>query len=775
MNGQPQPSTLVASPPQPKYKYRSRPDKLTGTWHVFSSHTKLRWWKSVHHYRVPNYVYVARELKDINKKNESQLKYRHRDFAGRITRKKLSDRYLHHHNGELRKLIVACSDAVYSNRRAGGATWRRTYVRNQAIYRVRIATWVVDYTRNPGSWSSWFGSQLRLIPACIGMTFCFWSFSTSFRTEFQGWYAPVAYQYRGDAKLWSNHLEDRKGIPEPRNDQEYRVLKPRYLCFLIEPEDRNRRGIVVKSVEEWEFTDGRNTNLSYIFIAYTQDQFPHTEIGEPDVNELHAIAETAARQAGVIAFWVAASCLRNPQELESDVYRISDVMRGSQGMAIVVGQPRGFSTILTTDQLLKNWGERMWTFPEVLLSPGTEIPVYRRGGDLRQPLRLSKNQFAGRVWEDADDSRQLIDSYLGNLGLTRLELSVLALRCLYRRSTELYLPGDHSYALMGLQRLRPLVNKQDSPFQAFARISNPNDSNMLLERYFCVLPLSLDQPWYDMSDAYQSNLWDITPYCQIAGICENDTVILDGAYGASIRWKSFYPIAYTTGFSFRRLMAILIVYYNGFILIAGGLLTYFFSITAGGPLLGLAGIIWLMSPRLVRSAYQGKITNIQAALFGVEGFISPETAERSIFGGSFGRMGWSVNGSPLSQYEMVDGERVAKDPRDVKEIRDKIERAVHARPGELRIFTLIDTYNMQLTLFEAVNPPICLLLCASEGGMQRAIGCSYDWTTQTMYRETVLRMPTTSLNRMDRVPQVRIGIKRPNWVCRERYARQTDV
>lgn len=69
---------------------------------------------------------------------------------------------------------------------------------------------------------------------------------------------------------------------------------------------------------------------------------------------------------------------------------------------------------------------------------------------------------------------------------------------------------------------------------------------------------------------------------------------------------------------------------------------------------------------------------------------------------------------------------------------------------------------MELTLFEAVRPPTCVFLCAVEGGMRRAIACSYDWTTQTMYRETVLRMQTPTLNRMDRCPRVRMGIQRPN-------------
>ena len=44
--------------------------------------------------------------------------------------------------------------------------------------------------------------------------------------------------------------------------------------------------------------------------------------------------------------------------------------------------------------------------------------------------------------------------------------------------------------------------------------------------------------------------------------------------------------------------------------------------------------------------------------------------------------------------------------------------------------------------------------------MQRAVGVSYDHTTETVHRETVLRMETTVLNRMSRVPRCRIGFGR---------------
>ncbi|KAI1120027.1 hypothetical protein F5Y10DRAFT_142411 [Nemania abortiva] len=73
---------------------------------------------------------------------------------------------------------------------------------------------------------------------------------------------------------------------------------------------------------------------------------------------------------------------------------------------------------------------------------------------------------------------------------------------------------------------------------------------------------------------------------------------------------------------------------------------------------------------------------------------------------------------------------------------------------------------MEVTLFQAARPPTCVFMCASEGGMQCAIACSYDWTMQTMYRETVFRMHTHNLNRMDRVPRFKIGIRRPEMHSR---------
>lgn len=72
----------------------------------------------------------------------------------------------------------------------------------------------------------------------------------------------------------------------------------------------------------------------------------------------------------------------------------------------------------------------------------------------------------------------------------------------------MYLPGDMSYALMGLLRRRPMVDRTDSEFQALARLSLANDSDLLLERLICVLPKTLDKNWIKAEDAWDVNLWD---------------------------------------------------------------------------------------------------------------------------------------------------------------------------------------------------------------------------------------------------------------------------
>lgn len=101
--------------------------------------------------------YLAREI------------YRHVDFAGREKKLTYSDRYLHHNDGYLRNLIVACTDELFEAQ--GNTTWRRTYIRSAAPLKIRIATWVIDFSYDPESWQDWSVQLLRAVPAAFAMAF----------------------------------------------------------------------------------------------------------------------------------------------------------------------------------------------------------------------------------------------------------------------------------------------------------------------------------------------------------------------------------------------------------------------------------------------------------------------------------------------------------------------------------------------------------------------------------------------------------------------------
>ena len=65
--------------------------------------------------------------------------------------------------------------------------------------------------------------------------------------------------------------------------------------------------------------DGKNAKLKYIFVSYTRVHFKTwEERGDDDVCE---IAERAAREAGVEAFWLDFKCMPENTK-EDDIHRI---------------------------------------------------------------------------------------------------------------------------------------------------------------------------------------------------------------------------------------------------------------------------------------------------------------------------------------------------------------------------------------------------------------------------------------------------------------------
>lgn len=242
-------------------------------------------------------------------------------------------------------------------------------------------------------------------------------------------------------------------------------------------------------------------------------------------------------------------------------------------------------------------------------------------------------------------------------------------------------------------------------------------------------PAGSNEAWHYMADAYGCSAWDVDPYVQVAGICDNDSVVLDGAYGASIRWKSFHPVGFTRLFSWRRFFAAFLIQYNGWILVAGSVwldsivgpmiraaaarsaasssgssrtfassslssssFNYIYlaynslSLFLAIILVVIGAATFLCTPLLIRQLLGGQFRSVEAALFGVEGYVDPATAERSIFGTARGRMGWSTNGSPLSRsYLNEKGELVGVDPLRDSTVEEKVNHAKVAMPGSKRV------------------------------------------------------------------------------------------
>ncbi|EMD59138.1 hypothetical protein GGP41_009030 [Bipolaris sorokiniana] len=689
--------------------------------------------------------------------------YRHRDCLDREWEGDYDDRYISAWDGKISKLVVQAVDDIYENNT--GSTYRRTYIRNVAPIYMRLANWPfnhIDYSANNGQASGHDLMMLGLkwfVASCVITIFISSPSPAEIADRNGGNYDSVPYKYFGYPKVAKNILETTNPngiVPSHANPVAERILQPRYLCFL-----RDGRPAKIAKVDDWIAEQGGAHNLSYVFVAYTAEQFNTPE----DFRVLHEMADAAARRAGAIAYWVGCSCMPDNQ-LQEDVYRICDVIRGARSLAIAVGPPPNNSSEINTPELmLQQWGRRVWTFPEVLLAPaGQEISVFVRGSNLDHPIMVPKNQFSAQVWlDDAHVARQLIDHYEGNLILSQLELVTLALECLHNRDTTQYLPGDHSYALMGLLRVRPQIDRTDSAFQAFARLSLANGSEQLLERLICVLPKRPDQPWHSMDDAYGAKLWDILPQdVGIAGIGEDDSIILDGCRAANVRWKSFTPVAYVRREAWKRFIAKKALRLGGVVFIVAIALTAVPSVrTAGIVLIIYSLVLMALSPWLLRLLYLGKFWDQQCWFFGFEGYMDLETIERQIFGGRLGRMKWTAAASPLSRhYRNSKNECIPIDPTSDPEVAALVQKAKSAGPGDQRVFTLVDTGNMTATLFTAERPPVCFLMAGSEGGMKRIIGCSYDWTTETMYRETVLRIGTEFEDKMSRVGRVKIGFNR---------------
>lgn len=121
-----------------------------------------------------------------------------------------------------------------------------------------------------------------------------------------------------------------------------------------------------------------------------------------------------------------------------------------------------------------------------------------------------------------------------------------------------------------------------------------------------------------MDDAFDGKLWDILPLdVGIAGIAEDDSIILDGCRAANVRWKSFAPLAYTRRESWKRMLARWMLRMGGVVfLLAIILLLIPFTTVIGVILLIYSIVLMGLSPWLLRMIYMGKLWDQQAWFWG---------------------------------------------------------------------------------------------------------------------------------------------------------------
>ena len=153
-----------------------------------------------------------------------------------------------------------------------------------------------------------------------------------------------------------------------------RAVEPTYLCF-IEKENDNK--ITLSSVSERRMKYGNMTPTDYVFVSFTGEHKSKTFNNE----YLKDVGRHAAIAAGVSAYWISLGCLSDPAEKDKDKKRrekeqtcwtIGDIVRRARAVAIAV--PGNLDTE-PKDEGLREWGERVWTMPELLLYTGND-PIY---------------------------------------------------------------------------------------------------------------------------------------------------------------------------------------------------------------------------------------------------------------------------------------------------------------------------------------------------------------------------------------------------------------
>ena len=662
------------------------------------------------------------------------------------------DTYLSPSNYAPRRLMVQATDSVLQQNT--DATWRRSKARGNTPVALRMANWAV------GPEVRWFNAAWRLPIVALPLQLLLALPGANAPWE-MGDFEDKYLEYVGYHWKWPKHainpLDMRVG---PKKYQKPDILSTKKR--LLRP-----RQLIVLRDGKWSVDSNPSPHLQYLFISWKWSAFStNDEKGNDDGSSLEKVclmAEYMTLQAGLGAYWLDKKCNAPKTErdlLTADVNRMCDVIRGSKFVALLLPDDG--------DSAKQAWGERMWTLPEGLLAPGDIRVCIWHGKDDYRVSTMGKVEMTSGYWKDESDeapARILAEHYAGSITLSRLELLSTAITALsHRVSSEDFTGADMAYVFMGLLHYRIEPDDTDDVFQVVARLSLANDNDRLIERMVSMFPIptanirDLFKVFGEM-DQYKTHLWDVEPRCQVVGVGdEPNTVILNECRAVPIRWKRFPRISYKRHEGMKKRIAELAVRSGVFWIVTGYSLAFTYApffITGAKPdnlYYYLAGIIIIfvgvglllacLAPHAVHRLFGGQVLESAPHLVGLEGTMPIEQLETLIFGDSQGRLTYEPSSTPFG-FDNRDPElRLGREPSWIRDSRpDLAEPPVHP---DHRIFTLVDTGNLTVSIFQARKPPTVALVCGAEGGMLRAVLCSWRFANDCLYKETVIRVQTST-------------------------------
>ncbi|CAI7635239.1 unnamed protein product [Penicillium viridicatum] len=508
----------------------------------------------------------------------------------------------------------------------------------------------------------------------------------------------------------------------------------------------------------------------YIFLSFSRANYRDITDVEELRKMLYSVAERMLQhenrdrdpQDQLEAFWVDVDCVSKNKiapvgEVESectrDINTICDAVRGAKRVYVVL------PTESAKDKRI--WGERIWTFPEVLLGANRIRYCFTHSTSMSLfvPHALTLNDMKISFWqppksdstEDEEDAiGHLINHYTNSVQLSELQLFTFAVQAMAKQTTRVdikgYTTSDMAYAAMGLLSYRLNPNDSDTAFQAIARLSIVNDSNQLLERLLCLWP-SPKNPTVETlptlapagsetilrniadQDQYGTHLWDIKPLCDVVGVGEGSyepTVIVDRCRGIPIRWKRFPRLNYAknlTGMSTSISQKIMYIIVPNYLVTVG---LYF----------GVAWVVSWFSPWAVRKLCNDR--GCASHLVGFEGTMSLHDIEKTIYGNFNDRLSYTASSTVFSEKLRDRDLRMSNEPEDKNYWKNKFQDL--GLPKTHRIFTIVDTGDMTVSVISAERPPVVALISGREGGMLRVLLCSWRFENNCLYREGVVRM-----------------------------------